>query len=324
MVAPLVAACGVPVAKLSGRGLGHTGGTLDKLESIPGFEVDLEPTRLVEQVRRMGVAVAGQTADLVPADRRMYALRDVTATVSSIPLIATSIMSKKVAAGASRLLLDVKVGEGAFMPDIEHAGELATAMIALGAAAGLPTICMLTRMDEPLGRAVGNALEVTEAIAALSGGGPADLLEVCITAAAIMTEDRAAVENALASGAALESYRRWVTAQGGDPDAPLPAAPVVVPVPAPRDGVVRSCHALALGEAAMRLGAGRAHKEDVIDHAVGIVVDAKAGESVQRGRPLATIHARSPADVDAAAVAACFEIGDGPCEPPPVVIEVIG
>jgi pyrimidine-nucleoside phosphorylase len=324
VVAPLVAACGVPVAKLSGRGLGHTGGTLDKLESIPGFEVDLEPGRLVEQVRRVGVAVAGQSTDLVPADRRMYALRDVTATVPSIPLIATSIMSKKVAAGASRLVLDVKVGEGAFMPDVERARALAAAMIELGTAAGLPTTCMLTRMDEPLGRAVGNALEVAEAVAALRGRGPADLVDLCVTAAAIMTGDRVAVEHALASGAAHETYRRWIAAQGGDPDAPLPAAPTVVAVPAPRDGHVRSCHALALGEAAMRLGAGRARKDDVVDHAVGIVVDAKAGERVRLGEPLATVHARSPGDVDAAAVAACFDIGDGPLEPPPVVIEVIG
>jgi pyrimidine-nucleoside phosphorylase len=324
VVAPLVAACGVPVAKLSGRGLGHTGGTLDKLESIPGFQVDLDPARIVEQVRRVGVAVAGQTADLVPADRRMYALRDVTATVPSVPLIATSIMSKKVAAGASRLVLDVKVGEGAFMPDVDRARELAAAMIDLGAAAGLPTTCMLTRMDEPLGRAVGNALEVAEAVDALCGGGPADLVDLCLTAAAIMTGDRPAAERALASGAAHETYRRWIAAQGGDPDAPLPAAATVVPVPAPRDGVVQSCHALALGEAAMRLGAGRARKEDVVDHAVGIVVDAKTGSRVRRGDPLATVHARAPDDVDAAAVAACFEIGDGSVEPPPIVIEVIG
>jgi pyrimidine-nucleoside phosphorylase len=324
VVAPLVAACGVPVAKLSGRGLGHTGGTLDKLESIPGFQVDLDPARLVEQVRRVGVAVAGQTADLVPADRRIYALRDVTATVPSVPLIATSIMSKKVAAGASRLLLDVKVGEGAFMPDVDRARELAAAMIELGAAAGLPTTCMLTRMEEPLGRAVGNALEVAEALDALSGGGPADLVDLCLTAAAVMTGDRPAAERALASGAAHDTYRRWIAAQGGDPDAPLPAAPTVVPVPAPRDGVVQSCHALALGEAAMRLGAGRARKEDVVDHAVGIVVDAKTGSRVRRGDPLATVHARAPDDVDAAAVAACFEIGDGSVEPPPIVIEVIG
>jgi pyrimidine-nucleoside phosphorylase len=324
VVAPLVAACGVPVAKLSGRGLGHTGGTLDKLESIPGFEVDLEPQRLVDQVRSVGIAVAGQTADLVPADRRMYALRDVTATVQSIPLIATSIMSKKVASGASRLVLDVKVGEGAFMPDLEHARELAGAMSELGAAAGLPTTCMLTRMDEPLGRAVGNALEVAEAVDALHGRGPDDLMALCLEAAAIMTGDRAAVDEALRSGAAHDAYRRWIAAQGGDPDAPLPQAPAVVAVPAQRDGVVRSCHALRLGEAAMRLGAGRARKEDAIDHAVGIVVDAKAGERVQRGQSLATVHARSPSDVDAGAVGACFEIGDGPFEPPPVVIEVRG
>jgi pyrimidine-nucleoside phosphorylase len=324
VVAPLVAACGVPVAKLSGRGLGHTGGTLDKLESIPGFQVDLEPQRLVDQVREVGIAVAGQTADLVPADRRMYALRDVTATVQSVPLIATSIMSKKVASGASRLVLDVKVGHGAFMPDLEHARELAGAMIELGAAAGLPTACMLTRMDEPLGRAVGNALEVAEAVEALHGRGPADLTDLCVEAAAIMTGDRAAVEAALRSGAAYAAYRRWIAAQGGDPDAPLPRAPVVVSVPAPREGVVRSCHALRLGEAAMRLGAGRARKDDPVDHAVGIVVDAKAGERVERGGSLATVHARSPADVDAAAVAACFDLGDGPFEPPPVVIEIRG
>ena len=324
VVAPLVAACGVPVAKLSGRGLGHTGGTLDKLESITGFEVDLEPQRLIDQVRRVGIAVAGQTADLVPADRRMYALRDVTATVQSIPLIATSIMSKKVASGASRLVLDVKVGEGAFMPDLESARELAGAMIELGGAAGLPTTCMLTRMDEPLGRAVGNALEVAEAVEALHGRGPADLMALCVDAAAIMTGDRGAVEQALASGAAYATYRRWIAAQGGDPDGPLPQAPAVVAVPAPRAGVVRSCHALRLGEAAMRLGAGRARKEDSVDHAVGIVVAAKVGEPVERGEPLATVHARSAGEVDAAAVAACFEIGDGPYEPPPVVIEVMG
>jgi len=324
VVAPLVAACGVPVAKLSGRGLGHTGGTLDKLESIAGFRVDLSPDELIEQVRQVGIAVAGQTADLVPADRRMYHLRDVTATVHSIPLIATSIMSKKVASGASRLVLDVKVGVGAFMPDLASARELSDAMIELGRRAGLPTTCMLTRMDEPLGRAVGNAVEVAEAVETLRGNGPADLVELSVSAAAIMTGDRAAVEDALASGAALEAYRRWITAQGGDPDGPLPQAATVVPVPSPRDGYVHSCHALRLGDAAMRLGAGRATKEDAVDHAVGIVVNAKAGERVSRGQPLATVHARSPGDVDAGAVAACFELGDERIQPPPVVIEVRG
>jgi thymidine phosphorylase len=210
------------------------------------------------------------------------------------------------------------------MPDLAHARELAGAMIELGAAAGLPTTCMLTRMDEPLGRAVGNALEVAEAVDALQGRGPADLMALCVDAAAIMTGDRGAVERALRSGAAYETYRRWIAAQGGDPDAPLPPAPTVVAVPAPRDGVVRSCHALRLGEAAMRLGAGRARKEDAVDHAVGIVVAAKAGERVERGGPLATVHARSAGEVDATAVAACFDVGDGPFEPPPVVIEVMG
>ena len=324
VVGPLVAACGVPVAKLSGRGLGHTGGTLDKLESIAGFRVDLSPGELIEQVRDVGIAVAGQTADLVPADKRMYHLRDVTATVHSIPLIATSIMSKKVASGASRLVLDVKVGAGAFMPDLASARQLADAMIELGASAGLPTTCMLTRMDEPLGCAVGNAVEVAEAVDTLRGNGPADLVELCVSAAAIMTGDRAAVEDALASGAGLEAYRRWITAQGGDPDAPLPQAPVVEPVPSPRDGYVHSCHALQLGDAAMRLGAGRAAKEDAVDHAVGIVVNVKAGERVSRGQPLAAVHARSPAGVDAEAVAACFELGDERIQPPPVVIEVRG
>src|SRR5690349_7388473 len=313
VVAPLVAACGVPVAKLSGRGLGHTGGTLDKLESIAGFRVDLEPESLVEQVREVGIAVAGQTADLVPADRRMYALRDVTATVPSIPLIATSIMSKKVAAGAARLVLDVKVGEGAFMPDLTAARELAEAMRRLGELAGLPTTCMLTGMEEPLGCAVGNALEVEEAVRTLAGDGPPDLTELCLVAAGLMTGDRGAAERALASGAALEAFRRWVAAQGGDPDAELPRAPVVVDVPAPRSGVVRRCHALGIGLAAMRLGAGRARKEDAVDHAVGVVVRAKAGDRVEAGRPLATLHARTAPDTDA--VAACFEIGDAAPEP---------
>lgn len=323
-LAPLVAACGAVVPMVSGRGLGHTGGTLDKLASIPGFRTDLSLAQARAQLAELGVCMLGQTEVLAPADRRLYALRDVTATVQSIPLIATSIMSKKVASGASRLVLDVKVGEGAFMPDLEHARELAGAMIELGAAAGLPTTCMLTRMDEPLGRAVGNALEVAEAVDALHGRGPDDLMALCLEAAAIMTGDRAAVDEALRSGAAHDAYRRWIAAQGGDPDSPLPQAPAVVAVPAQRDGVVRSCHALRLGEAAMRLGAGRARKEDTIDHAVGIVVDAKAGERVQRGQSLATVHARSPSDVDAGAVGACFEIGDGPFEPPPVVIEVRG
>ena len=321
VVAPLVAACGMPMAKLSGRGLGHTGGTLDKLESIPGFRVGLSAEELVAQVRRVGVAVAGQTEALVPADRRMYALRDATATVPSIPLIATSIMSKTVAAGANRLVLDVKGGEGAFMPDLASARELAQAMRRLGELAGLPTTCVLTGMEEPLGCAVGNALEVREAIDTLRGEGPADLTELCLHAAGLLTGDRARAEKALASGEAQACFRRWVSAQGGDPDAELPAAPAVVDVPAPRSGVVARCHALGIGNAAMRLGAGRARKEDAVDHAVGIVVHAKAGDRVQAGQPLATVHARGEADLDG--VAACFEIGDADVQRLPVVLEVI-
>jgi pyrimidine-nucleoside phosphorylase len=321
VVAPLVAACGTPMAKLSGRGLGHTGGTLDKLESIEGFRVGLSAAELVEQVREVGVAVAGQTEALVPADRRMYALRDATATVPSIPLIATSIMSKKVAAGANRLVLDVKVGEGAFMPDLDSARELAAAMRRLGELAGLPTTCMLTGMDEPLGRAVGNALEVAEAEATLRGDGPADLTELCVIAAGLLVGDRGAAEQALRSGAAHDVFRRWIAAQGGDPDADLPRAPVIVEVPAPASGVVRRCHALGIGEAAMRLGAGRARKEDAVDHAVGVVVHRKAGDDVRAGEPLATVHARRAPDLDE--VALCFEIGDEPVEPPPVVLEVV-
>jgi thymidine phosphorylase len=251
----------------------------------------------------------------------MYALRDATATVPSVPLIATSIMSKKVAAGASRLVLDVKVGEGAFMPDLPAARELAGAMRRLGELAGLPTTCMLTGMEEPLGRAVGNALEVEEAVRTLAGEGPDDLTELCVTAAGLMTGDRPAAEAALRSGAALETFRRWIAAQGGDPDAALPRAPLVVDVPAPRAGVVQRCHALGIGLAAMRLGAGRARKEDAVDHAVGVVVAAKAGDRVDAGQPLARLHARTPPDVDA--VAACFEIGDGLPAPAPVVLDVI-
>jgi pyrimidine-nucleoside phosphorylase len=321
VVAPLVAACGMPMAKLSGRGLGHTGGTLDKLESIPGFRVGLTAAELVAQVRQVGVAVAGQTEALVPADRRMYALRDATATVPSIPLIATSIMSKKVAAGANRLVLDVKVGEGAFMPDLPSARELATAMRRLGELAGLPTTCVLTGMEEPLGCAVGNALEVQEAIDTLCGHGPADLTELCLHAAGLLTGDRARAEEALASGEAHACFRRWVAAQGGDPDAELPRAPVVAGVPSPRSGVVARCHALGIGNAAMRLGAGRARKEDAVDHAVGVVVHAKAGDRVAAGQPLATVHARRQPDLQA--VAACFDIGDAEVQRPPVVLEVI-
>jgi pyrimidine-nucleoside phosphorylase len=321
VVAPLVAACGTPVAKLSGRGLGHTGGTLDKLESIPGFRVDLSIPELVSQVAEHGIAVAAQTADIVPADKRLYALRDVTATVHSVPLIATSIMSKKIAAGASRLVLDVKVGQGAFMEDLESATVLAQAMMRLGDAAGLPTTCMLAPMDEPLGCAVGNALEVAEAVATLAGDGPPDLTEHCLIAAGLMLGDRAPAEEALRSGRAMAAYREWIAAQGGDPDAELPRAPDATEVRADRAGTVERCGSRAIAEAATRLGAGRGRKEDAVDHAVGIVVHRKRGDRVEAGDVLATVHSRGPADEDA--VRAAFVLTDQSVEPEPVVFEIL-
>jgi pyrimidine-nucleoside phosphorylase len=322
VLAPIVAACGVMVAKMSGRGLGHTGGTLDKLESIPGMRVSLSPAGMRRQVEQVGIAVAGQTETLAPADRRLYALRDATATVPSLPLIATSIMSKKIASGATRLVLDVKVGEGAFMPDLPAARRLAELMVGLGAAHGIEASALLTRMDEPLGRAVGNALEVEEAVETLRGEGPADLVELCLSAAAPLVGGREAAEAALRSGEAHATYRRWIQAQGGDPDAPLPRAPLMADVPAPRSGVVVRCHARAVGEAAMALGAGRAVKDAPIDHAVGIVVNRKVGDPVRAGESLATVHARGA--FDEARVAACFEIGDGGQTAPPLVLGRIG
>jgi pyrimidine-nucleoside phosphorylase len=319
VLAPLLAACGALVAKMSGRGLGHTGGTLDKLESIPGMRVSLSLAGMRRQVEEVGIAVCGQTAELAPADGRLYALRDATATVPSLPLIATSIMAKKIASGASRLLLDVKVGEGAFMPTTEQARELAALMVRLGGEYDIETDAILTSMDEPLGYAVGNALEVEEAVATLRGDGPPDLTELCLAAAAILVGDRAAAERALESGAAHERSERWIAAQGGDPQAPLPRAPVVERVMADTSGVVQRCHALAIGEAAARFGAGRAAKGDSVDHAVGIVVHRKRGDTVSVGDPLATVHARGA--FDAAAIRRCFEIADQPADRPPLVIE---
>jgi pyrimidine-nucleoside phosphorylase len=320
-LAPLVAACGALVAKMCGRGLGHTGGTLDKLESIPGMRVSLSLAGMRRQVEQVGIAVCGQTAELAPADGRLYALRDATATENSLPLIATSIMSKKIAAGASRLLLDVKVGEGAFMADRDSARELGRLMVDAGRRHGIETTAMLSGMEEPLGSAVGNAVEVREAMATLRGEGPADLRELCLHAAGVLVGDRARAENALASGDAYECCERWIAAQGGDPDAPLPEAPVIQEVPAPRGGVVQRCHALAVGRAAARLGAGRARKDDRVDHAVGVVVHRKRGDAVERGEPLATVHARG--EFDAHEVAACFEIGDEPVKPGPLILEML-
>jgi pyrimidine-nucleoside phosphorylase len=336
VLGPVVAACGVPFGKMSGRGLGITGGTLDKLESIPGFRVELSTEELVAQTREIGLAVTGQSAALVPADKQLYALRDVTATVDEISLIAASIMSKKIAGGASALVLDVKVGEGAFMPTLEDARRLAQAMKEIGTHAALDVVCLLTDMDQPLGRAVGNALEVREAYETLSGDGPADLRELVLTAAAELLalsdlgvsqdEARARAEGTLADGSALLAYERWIRAQGGDPDpARLPTASVVRPVAAPRGGYVRALPARSVAEAAMSVGARRRRKEDPVDHAVGVVCFRKRGDSVGEGDPLAEIHARDEAmaEVAAAGLLEAYEIGADPPEPRPLVLEVI-
>jgi pyrimidine-nucleoside phosphorylase len=332
---PVVAACGAPFGKMSGRGLGHTGGTLDKLESIPGFRVELSTEELVEQVRDIGLAVAGQSADLVPADRKLYALRDVTATIDEVSLIAASIMSKKIAGGASALVLDVKVGEGAFMQTVEDARRLAEAMRALGEEAGLDVVCLLTDMEQPLGRAVGNALEVREACEALGDGGPPDLRELVVVAGTqlLALSDlgldeetaRERVTTSLADGSALAAYERWIRTQGGDPDpALLPRAEVVSEVPAPAEGFVREVRARKVAAVAMALGAGRERKDEPVDHAVGVVCRAKRGDRVERGEPLAEIHARdaAAAETAGAALLAAYEIGGEP-EPRPLVLDLI-
>jgi len=334
-VGPVVAACGVPFGKMSGRGLGHTGGTLDKLESIPGFRVELTTDELVEQVSEIGIAVAGQTANLVPADKKLYALRDVTATIDQVSLIAASIMSKKIAAGASAVVLDVKVGEGAFMRTVADARELAQEMRALGDQAGMDVVCVLTDMDQPLGRAVGNALEVREAWETVSGKGPADFRELVIDAAAQLlalsdlgvdeAEGRRRAETALEDGSASATYDRWIRAQGGDPDpAGLPSAPIVRPIPAPASGYVSRLAAREVAGVAMELGAGRELAGEPIDHAVGVVCLRKRGEEVVAGEPLAEIHAcdDDAAQAAEAALLAAYEIGDEP-EPQPLVLDVI-
>jgi pyrimidine-nucleoside phosphorylase len=335
-LAPVIAACGVPFAKMSGRGLGHTGGTLDKLESIPGFSVDLEMDAFLRQVEEVGVAIIGQTAELVPADKDLYALRDVTATVDIIPLIAASIMSKKIAGGADAIVLDVKVGDGAFMKTLDSARELAEAMRELGLRAGREVVCELTDMDQPLGRAVGNALEIREAVATLQGEGPDDFVELVLGAAAHLLalsdlgvdtdEGRRRAEATLADGSALAAYERWIRAQGGDPAlAVLPSAPVVRPVPAPGEGYVQAIAATEIGEAALRLGAGRARKGDAIDHAVGLICLAKRGDRVDTGSPLAEVHAATDEAADRAVLEITNAYRLGPEQPDsrPIVLDVI-
>jgi pyrimidine-nucleoside phosphorylase len=336
-VGPIVAACGVPLGKMSGRGLGHTGGTLDKLESIPGFRVELTTDEFIAQLRDVGMAIIGQSADLVPADKKLYALRDVTATVDIVPLIASSIMSKKIAAGADAIVLDVKVGDGAFMKTLDDAHALAEQMRDIGVRAGREVTCLLTDMDQPLGRAVGNALEVEEAWDTVRGDGPADYTELVLEACARLLaysdlgvdvdEGRKRAEAAVEDGSALDRYERWIRAQGGDPDpAELERAPVRRAVPAPRDGVVTRVGALDVGLAALELGAGRRTKTDTIDHAVGVLCFAKRGDTVLAEDDLAEVHARDDeaAERGAAAVLAAYTIGD---EAPPergILLDVVG
>jgi pyrimidine-nucleoside phosphorylase len=311
VVEPIVAACGVAVAKLSGRGLGASGGTIDKLESIPGFRTALSRDEFIDQVRRIGLVLCSQTAELAPADGKLYALRDVTGTVPSLPLIASSVMSKKIASGAQAVVLDVKAGSGAFMPTVEQAAQLGRWMTHIGARAGLRTVALISGMFQPLGRAVGNALEVREAVDTLRGAGPEDFREHCLAVAAHLLllaskssklrEARVIAANALTNGSALAKFRQLVEAQGGDtrvcddPGGVLAVAPVRGTLAAERSGWLAEAHAGIIGEAAVQLGAGRAQKGDPIDPAVGFVLNAKVGDRVRAGEALCEIHAASEA-----------------------------
>lgn len=314
-LAPMVAACGVAIPMMSGRGLGHTGGTLDKLESIPGFTSALDKRQFQDIVGNLGLVLAGQSESLVPADRKLYALRDATGTVESIPLIVSSIMSKKLAEDLDGLVLDVKFGSGAFMPERDRARQLGETMVSIGSAHGVPTVALLTAMDQPLGREVGNASEIRESVDVLKGGGPDDVVEITLALGVEMlrlariTDDpqdaRRLLNEARASGRALEVFASVVEAQGGDPAAIsdprlLPSAPRSHVVEAKGSGFVTRCDARQIGEAAMKLGAGRERKEDTIDPGVGITVEAKIGTAVGIGDPLLTLHYRHPARLDEA------------------------
>jgi thymidine phosphorylase len=298
-LAPLVAACGAAVPQLSGRGLGHTGGTLDKLESIPGWRASITNAEFLAQLRDVGAVVCAAGDGLAPADRKLYALRDVTGTVESIPLIASSIMSKKIAEGSSALVLDVKVGSGAFMKNVSDARELAQTMVSLGTAHGTRTVALLTDMHTPLGRTAGNALEVAESVEVLAGGGPADVVELTLALAREMLAaadlDHIDPADAMRDGRAMDVWRRMIRAQGGDPTAALPPARERHVVAAPASGVVTRLDAFAVGVAAWRLGAGRARKEDPVSAGAGVVMLAKPGDVVQQGQPLLELHADDPA-----------------------------
>ncbi|MGH2778493.1 MAG: thymidine phosphorylase [Actinomycetota bacterium] len=327
-LAPIVAACGAADPMLSGRGLGHTGGTLDKLESIEGFRVALSPEEMLRILDDVGAVICAAGPGLAPADGKLYALRDVTGTVESIPLIASSIMSKKIAEGTEALVLDVKVGSGAFLPDIAMARELAETMVALGEAHGVRTSALLTNMDTPLGRTAGNGLEVTESVECLGGNGPADLMEVTLALAGEMLElagidaDPAAT---IADGSALAKWRALVTAQEGNPDAEIAQAREREVVGAERSGVLTRLDARAVGNAAWRLGAGRARKEDPVSPSAGVVCLRKPGDQVEKGEPILELHADEPSRFEPAlaALAGGIDIGDEAAEPQPMIIERI-
>ncbi|MDQ1487296.1 MAG: thymidine phosphorylase [Actinomycetota bacterium] len=332
-LAPTVAACGAAVPQLSGRGLGHTGGTLDKLESIPGWRASISNAEMIAQLRDVGAVVCAAGAGLAPADRKLYALRDVTATVESIPLIASSIMSKKIAEGTSALVLDVKVGVGAFMKDADRARALASTMVGLGAAHGVNTVALLTAMDTPLGRTAGNALEVAESVEVLAGGGPADVVELTVALAREMLlacgkTDGKDPADALQDGSAMDRWIRMIKAQGGDPHAPLPRAQHADVVLAASSGRVTRLDALAVGIAAWRLGAGRGRKEDAVSFGAGVELHAKPGELVRAGAPLLTLHSDDDDRFARAreSLAGAIDIAEPDAEwsAPPLVIERIG
>ncbi|HEY5787647.1 MAG TPA: thymidine phosphorylase [Microlunatus sp.] len=326
-LAPLVAACGVAVPQLSGRGLGHTGGTLDKLEAIPGWRADLSNAEMLAQLESVGAVICAAGSGLAPADKKLYALRDVTGTVEIIPLIASSIMSKKIAEGTGSLVLDVKVGSGAFMKTEADARVLAETMVRLGTGAGVTTIALLTDMATPLGLTAGNALEVRESVEVLAGGGPADVVELTLALAREMlgAAGRGDVDPAdkLADGSAMDVWKAMIRAQDGDPDAPLPTARETDVIAAETDGVLTSVDALAVGVAAWRLGAGRARKEDPVQAGAGVELHAKPGDTVRAGQPLLTLHTETPERFDRAkqALAGAYVIGDRTPERKGVVLD---
>ncbi|TCC64787.1 thymidine phosphorylase [Kribbella pittospori] len=328
-LAPVVAACGAAVPQLSGRGLGHTGGTLDKLESIPGWRAALSNDELMRQLDEVGAVICAAGDGLAPADKKLYALRDVTGTVEAIPLIASSIMSKKIAEGTGALVLDVKVGSGAFMKELADARELAETMVALGTDAGVKTVALITDMSVPLGLTAGNALEVRESVEVLAGGGPADVVELTIALAAEMLAAAGVTDvdpaEKLRDGTAMDVWRTMIAAQGGDPSAVLPVAPEQHVVPAPATGVLSKLDALGIGVAAWRLGAGRARKEDPVSAVAGVELHAKPGDQVTEGQPLLTLHTDDPTRFDRAleSLTDAVEVATS-YDPTPLVIDRIG